>query len=288
MLLTGFHRPPAGTAAAGSARPALVFSPGNGFPVETYLPLLSRLPPGVEVHGLNPPGLGGSQAPQALDDWDKLVDDLRAYMRDRARPPVVLGGHSLGAGLSLRLAAESPELVCGLLLLDPLVRAPRREPWPVPRPEDGPTLVDRTRTRRERWPSRSEAEAALSASVGYRHWAPGPLAAFLAHGLIDVPGDGVRLACPPWLEVRIYETPPREEMFDLAERVRCPAAILRGAGSPVVHPQGLEELADALPVAAVLTVKGSHTFPMEEPTAAGDALAAAWRIVVGERPGGGG
>ena len=51
------------------------------------------------------------------EDWYAEVD--RAFGQLRAVDAVVVGGLSMGAGLSLRLAADRPEELAGLALVNP-------------------------------------------------------------------------------------------------------------------------------------------------------------------------
>ncbi len=267
-----------------SAALPLVFTPGNGFPVQTYQEVLLPLP--GTVWALNPRGMGSSQDPSSFTDWTAMGEELRAFVEQRLEPPVLLGGHSMGAKLSLWLAARAPHLVAGLLMLDPIVLTRPGGP-PMPAPQiNGRTIIDVTRTRRERWPSREEAMETLRASRGYRNWSPAAFAAFCGHGLLDDERGGVRLACPAWLEATIYETVPREVLYEWAEQVRCPVVILRGKTSLESVRDFVEELAGTMPIATVMAVKGPHAFPMEFPRETGRAMRAALRILRGETRGG--
>ncbi len=290
--LSGVLRPaeePEDAEAAGGA-PAVLFAPGNGFPVQVYGPALAGLPPEVAVHALNPRSLGPAAAAAAgnaaalarLSDWGALLADLRAYVEQRMQPPVILAGHSLGALLSLRLAAEAPALVAGLQLLEPPQRVRRGQPLAPEAAANGRAFIERTRGRRAAWASREEAAAWFAGSVGYRLWHAEARAAFVSEGLVDALEGGVRLATPPELEAVFYESGPRQELFAWADRARCAAVLLRGADSAAVDVAALEELADALPVAAVIPVPGSHTFPMEQPAETGRRMAAALRLLRGE------
>lgn len=108
----------------------LVFTHGNGFTAQCYAPILAPLSARVRVHGVNLRGHGGSDVPPDFPDWDGPYADLVAYLQERCAAPAILAGHSYGATLSLRLAAEHPELVGGLLLLEPLVRDRAGRPGP--------------------------------------------------------------------------------------------------------------------------------------------------------------
>jgi pimeloyl-ACP methyl ester carboxylesterase len=172
----------------------------------------------------------------------------------------------------LRLTAESPELVAGLLLMEPNLVRGRRDHWPGNNVGIQQQMIEGAAKRRERWSSREEAAAWLRERGTYRDWADGPFAAFIQDGMIeDV--EGVRLACPPWLEAQAYGTLPGAVMFRWADSLRVPAVIVKAEQSPVVSANGLEDFIRAVPITVVLHVKGGHAFPMQHPLAAGDAIA---------------
>ncbi|HKI99779.1 MAG TPA: alpha/beta hydrolase [bacterium] len=261
--------------------PELLFSPGNGFPMQVYRPALEGLPADAVVHAINHRGHGGSEVPGQLSDWDGLLADLRAYVEQRMHAPVILAGHSMGSMLALRLAAEAPALAAGLLLLEPPLHERRGKPRATRTPEHE-AFIERSRNRRDTWASREEAAAWFAGSVGYRQWSPEARAAFVAEGLVEAPDGSVRLATPPWLEAALYETVPQQTVYQWAEQVRCPTVLLRGLESWAAPAEVMEDLADALPVAVVLPVPGTHTFPMEHPAETGHSVTKALRILRGE------
>jgi pimeloyl-ACP methyl ester carboxylesterase len=278
LALTGFVRP----AREGARPPALVFTPGNGFAVQAYRPFLAHLPGDVTVHALNHRGHGGSVAPERLESWDGLLADLRAYVERELEPPVILAGHSMGAMLALRLAAEAPALAAGLLLLEPPLRLAPGQALTPGEAEGRRVFIDRARNRRADWPSRAEAEAWFAGSVVYRLWTPEARRGFLEAGLLERPDGSVTLATPPWLEAALYETVPQQELYAWAARAPCAAVLYRGLESPVPSLPAYEALANALPVCALVPVPGTHAFPMEHPDEAGRRLAEGLRLLRGE------
>jgi pimeloyl-ACP methyl ester carboxylesterase len=93
--------------------------PGGGSSVHGYFTELERaLGSSARLIKTDPPGL----EPEAGVRWLKLSDHARwlaqAVRRD-GPDPVVVVGHSLGGLVALRLALDDPEIVGGLLLLDP-------------------------------------------------------------------------------------------------------------------------------------------------------------------------
>lgn len=93
--------------------------PGGGSSVHGYFPDLGRsLGAGIGLIECDAPG----RDPARGRRWLPLPEHAR-WLADAARReasgPVVVVGHSLGGLIALRLALDEPELVAGLLLLDP-------------------------------------------------------------------------------------------------------------------------------------------------------------------------
>jgi hypothetical protein len=81
--------------------------------------------------------------------------------------------------------------------------------------------------------------------------------------------------------VETYEGRPGAEIFVWAEQARAPAVILRGRESTQCPSANAEDLAKAYRLGSVLSVKGAHTFPMEQPEETGRVLAMALTILAG-------
>ena len=272
----------------GDAGPPVLFSQGNGFAVQSYrdafAAVTDRPANRVTVHALNSRGHGGSDVPPNLQPpplalWDGMVEDLRLYLKAHFSSPVLVAGHSMGATVSLRLTAESPELVSGLLLMEPNLVRGRRDEWPSNATGIQAQMIEGAQRRRERWPNRAEAAAWLRERGTYRDWAPGPFDAFIQGGLLD-DGAEVRLACPPWLEAQAYGTLPDAVMFRWADTIKVPTVLIKANDSPVVSANGLEDFIKAVPITVVLNVQGGHSFPMQHPREAGAAIAMGMDILL--------
>jgi pimeloyl-ACP methyl ester carboxylesterase len=262
--------------------PSLTFVHGAGLAVSGYREAFSGIADRAAVYALNARGHGGADVPSEFAGYGLPVADLRAFAESLPKP-VILAGHSFGALLSMRLAAEVPGLAAGLLLMEPLLPWRRGGGWKAAgEGPDGP-LIEATRGRREVWPSREEAAAWLRARSVYRGWTERCFAGYLETALRDDPGAApeqrVRLACPPWLEAAVYLHRPGEEVFDWAKAARLPAVVVRGSASSHCIADGAEDLARAYGLGTVLTVEGDHTFPMEHPEETGRVLRAALEIL---------
>jgi pimeloyl-ACP methyl ester carboxylesterase len=99
--------------------PSIVLVPGGGSSVRGYFPELdARLQGRVRMLEVDPPGLDVAAGRRWLRNGDHARVLAEAVRREGAAP-VFLVGHSLGGLVALRLTLDEPELVAGLLLLDP-------------------------------------------------------------------------------------------------------------------------------------------------------------------------
>ena len=101
--------------ASGEGQVALHFAHATGFNAETYRELLVELDSSLDVYAMDARGHGMSQAPadpKKLRSWAPYRADLRAFVETMSRP-TVLAGHSMGATVSMELAAARPDVVQG-------------------------------------------------------------------------------------------------------------------------------------------------------------------------------
>ena len=261
----------------GEGPPAL-FTPGNGFTVAAYGPALNSLKQHYRLSGLNLRGFGGGTLPRAAPSHRQMVDDLAGYLATLGEPAVVVG-HSMGASLSLALAVIYPDLVEGVILLDPLILAARNEVWPDAYHRVQMDLMEKTRRKRAEWANRQEAEQYLAQKPGFSAWDEQAFKGFLASGLLDQQDGTVRLACPPWLEAHNYRARAGREMFEWAGQIRAPTVILHGEQSEFISRKALDEFTMTFLIGVTMTLTGSHLFPMERPGLTSEILETACTIL---------
>ena len=257
---------------ADGAGASIHFLPGNGFCGGVYWPFLKRFLPqrGLFLHDIE--GHGASDAPAHFSGIGAVARRVPAVLAGHgpANRPLVGMGHSFGAALTLKIAADNPGLFKALVLLDPIVFPPPT--WWAMRglaalglhPMVGPVLK-----RRREWPSRQQAIDHLRGRGIYKGWSDEALECFVEHATRDAGGKRV-LCCPPELEAEIYERPVYP--WPSFRKVRIPMLFLYGAGSYPFFPAAARLARRANPGIEVATVPGHHCFMLEDPADAHRAV----------------
>ena len=112
---------PDGASDTAADRPTVVLEAGAGGTAATWAWVTSELAEQVRVVAYDRAGYGFSDASDAPVDAAAVTADLHEALElGGVDGPVVLAGHSLGAGYARVFAASYPDRVAGLVLLDPV------------------------------------------------------------------------------------------------------------------------------------------------------------------------
>jgi pimeloyl-ACP methyl ester carboxylesterase len=191
-------------------------------------------------------GHGDSTMPQEKVSLPDHADLLWACVRKLGYTPCVLVGHSIGGRLSMILAAEHPNDVRGVVLVD---IAP---PDPVPRPwaQQAPP------------PLRNVEEAAAYVRQRYPGFTAHYVENRLNHGFRRAP-DGSLVAKPAGNEqMRDMTT----DLWPYVERMRAPTLLIIGSESTLVTPEKVERMRGSIQRFESVTVRGaSHMVPQDTP-----------------------
>ena len=267
--------------------PLLHFTHATGFDAETYRGLLTPLQGRFRVAAADMRGHGFTMLPAPpgpLADWFTFGNDLARILDGLATGPAVLAGHSMGAIVSMMVAAARPDLVRGLVLVEPVLvpRFSRQLAWFARltgrTPPGNSNLAAMAAKRRAIFPS---FEAALSAYRGrgiFKSWPDETIADYLRGGLIPT-GNGteMRLACEPAWESSVFQHAP-PGIASLARRVRCPLTLLYAGEGTAREPQ-VAMVARLHGDARTIKVPGTtHFLPMERPDVVQDEIARMGRV----------
>ena len=113
--------------------PSLVLLPGITSPAISWDFVSRRLAAFSHVFTLDIRGRGLSSGGAELSyDLGACAADTAAVIAQLGLQNPVILGHSMGARIALRLAADAPDAVGPLILVDPPVTGPGRRDYPVP------------------------------------------------------------------------------------------------------------------------------------------------------------
>lgn len=257
------------------AGPFLHFAHATGFNAETYRGLLTPLADQLSVTACDQRGHGFSTLPTKAPPtgWNIYRDDLIRILERLGKGPAILAGHSMGGTVSLMVAATRPELVRGLVLVEP-VMVPRMAQFAMRFVRSAePNLADRAEQRRSTFASFDAALAAYTGRGAFRSWQTDTLADYLHGGLVEDPEThAMRLACKPSWEAATFRAAPFGRAR-LARRVKCPITVIYGTIASTCRDSEVAVFQRA--GAHTVKVDGaSHFLPMERPDIVREEIAA--------------
>jgi pimeloyl-ACP methyl ester carboxylesterase len=244
------------------ARPAILLLHGLSSNAAFWARLAGHLP-GRRLVALDQRAHGSSQAPAGGYEPASLAADAAAVVEDLDLGRVVVAGHSWGGSIALQLAADRPDLVSGLAIVDGPVR-----PWS----ETGLSWEQAEKFMQPPLPSYPDLEAALAEKRGFLRDAwDEDLVEFVRLGLV-ADGAGFRLPLTAPIRVQILRAMFFQPYDVLWTQVRCPVllALAEGGGESVFldHKRRSAALiAEQVPGTAVHWYPTGHDIPLEQPAA---------------------
>jgi len=217
-----------------SNKPKLHWAHATGFNSKTYSPLLRDLVPHFDVFTWDMRGHGESRSaanPKTFRGWTTYYKDLVAVL-DQASEPMWLAGHSIGATTSLAAAAQRPDKVKGLVLVEPVLLDPKQgfalrlANWFGF--ANRIAMAAAAARRRASFPTHQDAFENYRNKKAFSTWSDEWLSSYVQHGFISTQNNQVELACPPsWESLTFQHTEP-----NAARWIRdpgCPIHILAAA-----------------------------------------------------------
>ena len=253
----------------------VVFLHANGFNARAYRTILAPLAGALRILTPDQRGHGATDLPtdRPRTSWLDLKDDLLAFLDAMNIGRVALSGHSMGGTASLLAAAEAPQRVRALALLDPVILPPPedRPPMPGGLANTSPMVQGALRRRRE-FPSHQAAVDAYRGRGAFRTWTEAQLTDYVAAGFRERADGMVELTCTPEWEVSNYVNQQHDSWAAFAASV-CPIHILRAeTDSPGRLDGHIEELTASGRI-RIDTIPGTtHFLPMERPDLVREAL----------------
>jgi pimeloyl-ACP methyl ester carboxylesterase len=251
----------------------------NGFPPQTYQPLLAPFTADYHVVSLPPRALWPSigEPPSEVGDWTELADDLLAGMAEHNLDDMIAIGHSFGAIASMLAAIEQPQRFRALIMLDPTMLPPAimnafrdaRQQGQVPRFP----LIEGAQNRTDQFASRDEAFAYWREKRLFQDWTDAALRLY-TESMTRPDDGGFTLTWPRDWEAYYYMSFYLDAWEALAKlRGLLPTLIIRAQHSDAYIGEAGAVAESVLPDATHVTLPGyGHLFPQAAPEATRDII----------------
>ncbi len=209
--------------------PRLIMSHGNGLAIDLYYPFWSNLLDDFDLviydlrnHGWNPVGdIKSHNLPTFIRDYDRVLEAIREEYGDK---PTFGVFHSISALVAL-LSAQKGEGLSGLYLFDPPVCRPgvSYEEFEVA----ATRAANLTRTRTERYKTRSEFAEVLPFMPTFKNVVPG-IATLVAETTLgeSADGEGFELRCPREYEAQVVEYAGVFAVSVDFDKIVCPVKVV--------------------------------------------------------------
>ncbi len=256
----------------GGDGPILNLAVANGFPPQTYAPLLQPFTADYRVVSLPPRALwpGVPPPPEQPGSWRSVADDLRDGLRQHNLMNVTAVGHSFGGIATLLAVIDEPERFRALILLDPTILLPKLVQMIKIAQDTGQTdlmpLVQTALRRRRQFESKDEAHMYFKGKALFADW-PDESLRLYTESLLRPGANGFELVWSPEWEVyyyrsmytAIWETWPRLHGL-------LPTLVIRGGTSTTLVEEAVEKMRADVPDADYVDIPGhGHLFPQSAP-----------------------
>ena len=252
--------------------PTLHIMPANGFPPQTYLPMLRSLEGWRSVCLPPRPLWGDERPPTGFRSWSADADDLLSGLARQDLRDVLALGHSLGGIISLLALLKSPGRFKALIMLDPVILPQPLldtlgRAWDEGGIEDFP-LVSAALRRRTVFESRDEAFQRFREKSVFADWDEAALRLYVEHGLWrQADGSGFELRWSAAWEAHYFSTVYRDIWRDLPKlNGLAPTLIIRAGHSHTFPEESYAEARTLLPEVDFYEMGGQgHLFPQAAP-----------------------
>ncbi|MEO8611399.1 MAG: alpha/beta hydrolase [Chloroflexota bacterium] len=262
----------------GGAGQVIYTALANGFPPQTYAPLVKPFTDQYRVISLLPRALWpGEKPPDVLHDWHVVADDISDALVQHDLRDVIAIGHSMGGIASILAAIAHPERFRALILLDPTIFSASATGYMEQIQADGSIrdfpLVQGALRRKRNWADAKEAYTYFKGKSLFAPWPDETVRLYAESGTKLTDGGGVELAFPPEWEAYYFST-FYTKTWDELPKLKLPLLVIRGGDSDTFQAESAEELRALVPQAAYAEIPGhGHMFPQSAPDATRQVIA---------------
>ena len=243
----------------------LHFAHANGFPAGSYQQIFNGLGPDFEVYALTK--FAHTKQFPVNANLANQVAELIDYLQTHVAKPVYAVGHSMGAVVSFMAACERPDLIKGVIMLDPPIASGLSRI--VFRLLKYSPLIDkfspagRAKVRCQYWPKGTNLVEYFQARGLFKDFSPACVADYVA-AVIDEKEDGLHLNFDAQIEANIYRNVPHN-LNRYYKRLKVPGLIVTGGNSDVCVPALLSTFIKKTRIEHMVLPDRGHMFPLEIP-----------------------
>jgi esterase len=243
---------------------ALILLHGYAETSEVWNEVAADLAREFRVIALDQRGYGQSARVADLDySRSRQIEDLEAIIDALGLRSVTLVGHSMGGANAICYAAEHPEMVTALIVVETAPEVLR----------SGIESVRRLMATGDKF---SSLEQAMEAFRPYLPYASSEQIERRVRGSFTVNDDGMYIwdFDPAFRDasVRPPDADPGQrrvaDLWDYADRIQCPTMIMRGAETDMLTPEAIQRLHRRIAGSRVSLIEDAgHHVPTDQPSA---------------------
>lgn len=248
-----------------STKVALHFAHANGFPVGSYQQIFKQLPDDFEFFGKEK--FAHSPDFPVNANLGNLVEELIAHLQSDIARPIYLVGHSMGALISFMAACERPDLVKGLIMLDPPIASGlARQVFKLLKYTpliDKFSPAGKTKVRCQSWPLGTDLIAYFKARALFKDFKTECIEDYVTSAIDERDGQ-LQLNFDAQIEASIYRNVPHN-INRYYSRLKVPSLLVTGSNSDVCIPAYLSSFVKRTQMEHQQVSETGHMFPMEKP-----------------------
>lgn len=261
--------------------PGLQFCHATGFNALTYKKLLEPLSDLFHIRAEDARGHGFTETsaiPKTIFDWkiyrDDLIQSVENFVESKGEP-IVLSGHSMGGASVMQVAAKRPDLVSGIVLVEPvliskmslnILKIAKKFPITksIPFIKEMTSRSDSTLKRRVEFPNKEMILKSYRGRGAFATWEDGFLEDYVDGGTREFKNK-IKLTCDPKWEAATFGSWKHNAM-DSIKNISCPITLLQGEIGSTTRSIGVKLLKERDLLGAFKVIKkSSHFLPMEFP-----------------------
>ncbi|WP_339726082.1 alpha/beta hydrolase [uncultured Paraglaciecola sp.] len=243
----------------------LHFAHANGFPAGSYQQIFKQFPDDFTVHALTK--FAHSERFPVNANLENQVAELIDYLTHTVGHPAYVVGHSMGAVVSFVAACERPDLIKGVIMLDPpIASGVARVAFRLLKYSpliDKFSPAGKAKVRCQSWPLGTDLVAYFKAKALFKNFQLACIQDYV-DAAIDEREDKLQLNFDAQIEASIYRNVPHN-LNKFYKRLSVPGLLVTGSQSDVCIPAFLATFIKKSKIEHHVFEGGGHMFPLESP-----------------------